>query len=73
MSQIQSRIAPAAGVVIGLGLIFWISLDGAFLFLPSLGIHKNLAIVLGTMAIFTIGFATGLLSKKPLDFQEKHR
>ncbi|PRY89167.1 sodium:solute symporter [Mongoliibacter ruber] len=73
MTQVQSKIAPIAGVVVGLALIGWISLDGLILFLPTLGLHKNLAIVLGTMAIFILGFSIGLLSKKPLDSQETYQ
>lgn len=44
-----------AGVIAGIVVIFWIT------FADDLPLHTNLAIVLGTMAIFIVGFGLGLI------------
>lgn len=57
ISKKATSMHAAIGVVTGLGVICWISL------FPS-GLHANMAIVLGTMAIFIVGFLLGMLFKK---------
>lgn len=62
-----SKMPAILGVIAGLliiGLVSWA-------YLP---VHKNLAIVLGTMAILLMGFFLGLIVKKgPKDFLESYR
>lgn len=49
------------GVILGLMVISWISLCEFFPNIPLPRLHKNLAIILGTMAIVLSGFFAGLL------------
>jgi len=49
------RVDAIIGTVCGVIVIGWIS-AAEFLHLPSSGIHEYLAIVLGTIVIFLIGF-----------------
>ena len=51
------------GVICGFAVIAWIS-AWKWLGLPDPGLHEYLAIVLGTMTIFIVGFALGLIIKK---------
>ena len=48
-------VAALAGVVCGVLVIAWISLASSF-HLPGIHLHEYLAIVLGTTAIFLVGF-----------------
>ena len=48
-------VAALAGVVCGVLVIAWISLSSSF-HLPGIHLHEYLAIVLGTIAIFLVGF-----------------
>ncbi len=55
----STRSAQAVvGVVVGILLICWISLSPAYFSSPF---HTNMAIVLGTLAIFVVGFLFGVL------------
>lgn len=55
----STRSAQAAvGVVVGILLICWISLSPTYFSSPF---HTNMAIVLGTLAIFVVGFLFGVL------------
>ncbi|MFD2200208.1 sodium:solute symporter [Shivajiella indica] len=65
LTKIKSNLPPVLGVILGLIVIGWISLSDFFQSLGflSLTIHKNLAIVLGTTAIFFVGFFVGHLIK----------
>ena len=56
-----SRGAAAIGVVTGVAVIAWVSLAEAWS-LPGPHLHEYLAIVLGTTAIFLVGFLTTYLS-----------
>lgn len=58
LSQSKSNIPAIVGVISGLLIIAWISLEEVlFIYgLPILELHKNLAIVLGTMTVFFVGF-----------------
>ncbi|MCL6258691.1 sodium:solute symporter [Aquiflexum sp. TKW24L] len=61
LGKTKTNIAAIAAVLSGLAVIGWISL-GEFLpeaIKPSFLLHKNLAIVFGTMAIFLVGFLLG--------------
>ncbi|EOZ92303.1 putative sialic acid transporter [Indibacter alkaliphilus LW1] len=61
-----TKISALLGVIAGvlhIGLVSW----------GYLPVHKNLAIVLGTMAIILVGFLFGLIVKEPRDFQENYR
>jgi solute:Na+ symporter, SSS family len=63
LTRIKSTIPPVMGVMAGLLVIGWVSLGDilhGFDF-PLIEVHKNLAIVLGTMAIFIVGFFIGSL------------
>jgi solute:Na+ symporter, SSS family len=65
LTRLKSKIPPFIGVLTGLLVISWVSLSemiSAYGF-PIIAIHKNLAIVLGTTAIFLVGFFAGLLIK----------
>jgi len=55
MSQKVRNVDAAIGVVCGVIVIGWISAD-TWLGLPETGIHEYLAIVLGTLTIFLVGF-----------------
>jgi SSS family solute:Na+ symporter len=63
LTQIKSKIPPVIGVIVGLIVIGWISLGDILqdIGLPTTQMHKNLAIVLGTLAIFFVGFFAGRL------------
>lgn len=63
LTQIKSKIPPVMGVIVGLLVIGWISLGDILqdFGLPTTQMHKNLAIVLGTLAIFFVGFFVGRL------------
>ena len=58
-----NKMAALAGCVTGIAVIAWISLAGLY-DLPGLHLHEYLAIVLGTTAIFVVGFLLTLLSKR---------
>lgn len=51
----QLAVSAMVGVVVGFLVIAWIS-AASWLGLPSSGLHEYLAIVLGTSAIFLVGF-----------------
>jgi len=55
MSRRVRNVDAAVGVVCGVIVIGWIS-AAQWLGLPSTGIHQYLAIVLGTITIFLVGF-----------------
>lgn len=55
-----SRGAAAIGVVVGIIVIAWVSLAGVWN-LPGPHLHEYLAIVLGTTAIFLVGFLLSLI------------
>ena len=57
-----SRGAAAIGVVVGVAVIAWVSLAEAW-HLPGPHLHEYLAIVLGTTAIFLVGFLLSLIHK----------
>ncbi len=61
LTQSKSNLPAIIGVILGLILIAWISLDELLIpyGLPMLALHKNLAIVLGTMTVFFVGFVLG--------------
>jgi SSS family solute:Na+ symporter len=59
----RRRMAAMIGVICGFLVIAWISAD-TWLGLPESGIHEYLAIVLGTLTIFLVGFAMTLLLPK---------
>ena len=54
-----SRHAAAIGVAVGIAVIAWVSLAKAWS-LPGPHLHEYLAIVLGTTAIFLVGFLLSL-------------
>ncbi|MCH6198415.1 sodium:solute symporter [Aquiflexum sp. LQ15W] len=63
LGKTKTNVPPIAAVLSGLAVIAWISL-GEFLpdtIRPNFTLHKNLAIVFGTMAIFMMGFLLGLV------------
>ena len=61
LTQSKSNIPAITGVIFGLIIIAWISLEELLRTYgwPILELHKNLAIVLGTMAVFIVGFVLG--------------
>lgn len=61
LTQSKSNIPAITGVIFGLIIIAWISLEELLRAYgwPVLELHKNLAIVLGTMAVFIVGFVLG--------------
>jgi SSS family solute:Na+ symporter len=63
LTRIKSNIPPVMGVIVGLLVIGWISLGDILqnFGFPATQMHKNLAIVLGTLAIFLVGFFVGRL------------
>jgi SSS family solute:Na+ symporter len=64
MSKRASSMQAAIGVIAGIVVICWISLSPAYF---SSTLHTNMAIVLGTAAIFIVGFLLGtLFNKKPV-------
>jgi SSS family solute:Na+ symporter len=63
LSSKVKNIHALFGVLSGFAVIAWIS-AWEWLGLPDPGLHSYLAIVLGTMTIFVVGFAACLLFKK---------
>ncbi|WP_373522720.1 sodium:solute symporter [Aquiflexum sp.] len=61
LTQSKSNMPAIIGVIFGLIIIAWISLEELLRAQgwPVLDLHKNLAIVLGTMAVFLVGFVLG--------------
>ena len=66
VGMMRRKVAAMTGVLCGFLVIAWISAD-TWLGLPESGIHEYLAIVLGTIIIFLIGFAVTLLLPKGSD------
>ena len=60
LSTKVKNIHAVIGVLCGFAVIAWIS-AGKWIGLPDPGLHEYLAIVLGTMTIFIVGFALVLL------------
>lgn len=63
----QKNVAGAVvGVIVGLIVILWLSLSNLFLGPEAIGnrFHTYLTIVMGTSAIFLVGFLIGLVKKK---------
>ena len=60
LAQKAKNIDAAIGVICGAIVIAWISAD-QWLGLPESGIHEYLAIVLGTLIIFLVGFLSAHL------------
>ena len=60
LSQRVRNVDAVIGVVCGVIIIGWIS-AATWLGLPESGLHEYLAIVLGTMTIFLVGFFLALL------------
>jgi SSS family solute:Na+ symporter len=58
LSRKTNNLAALIGVVLGILLIFWMSLSG------QTALHSYLAIVLGTILIFVTGFLLGLISDR---------
>jgi solute:Na+ symporter, SSS family len=58
LGKTKTNVPAIAAVLSGLAVIAWISLGEFFpeAIKPSFTLHKNLAIVFGTMAIFLVGF-----------------
>jgi SSS family solute:Na+ symporter len=63
LSKITDKLAAVLGVVMGVLLIFWMSLSGQTVF------HSYLAIVFGTILIFGAGFLIGMIG----ELQKKRR
>lgn len=68
-SRRATNTAAVIGVLAGVLVIFWISLSPVYFESGGLSnfkstLHTNLAIVMGTTAIFVIGFLVGLLTRK---------
>jgi solute:Na+ symporter, SSS family len=61
LTHSKSNIPAIVGVIFGLIIIAWISLEEILRTYgwPVLELHKNLAIVLGTMTVFVVGFVFG--------------
>ena len=57
-----SRLAAFVGCVCGVAVIAWISLADVWN-LPGIHLHSYLAIVLGTVTIFVVGFLMTWLVK----------
>ena len=57
------RWAALAGCLCGIAVIAWISLATIY-DLPGPHLHEYLAIVLGTMTIFVVGFLAGITAKR---------
>jgi SSS family solute:Na+ symporter len=64
-SRQKNTVGAIVGVVIGVGIILWMSLSNVFLSEDALGnrFHTYLTIVFGTTAIFLVGFLFTLFSK----------
>jgi SSS family solute:Na+ symporter len=60
MARRVKNIHALLGVICGFAVIAWIS-GWKWLGLPDPGLHEYLAIVLGTMTIFLVGFFLALL------------
>lgn len=63
MSHRVKNVHAALGVLCGFAVIAWIS-AWQWIGLPAPGLHEYLAIVLGTMTIFIVGFAACLITRK---------
>lgn len=63
ISRKADNVIAAISVVCGFLIIAWISAD-TWLGLPESGIHEYMAIVLGTITIFLVGFLLGLFVKE---------
>lgn len=76
ISRKASNIEAATGVIVGVLVICWVSLsptyftDGVWVNFRS-PLHTNLAIVVGTIAIFVVGFLLGKWLGKPQTAREK--
>lgn len=58
LSRKTNKLAAVLGVVLGILLIFWMSLSGQTV------LHSYLAIVLGTILIFVTGFLIGMIDER---------
>ena len=65
-SKQKNVIGAVVGVVIGLLIILWLSLSNLLLGPEAIGnqFHTYLTIVMGTSAIFLVGFLIGLFTSK---------
>ena len=65
-SKQKNTIGAIVGVIVGLGLIVWLSLSNLLLSEEALGnqFHTYLTIVFGTSAIFLVGFLFTLFKRK---------
>ena len=63
MSHRVKNVHAALGVLCGFVVIAWIS-AWQWIGLPAPGLHEYLAIVLGTMTIFVVGFSACLITRK---------
>lgn len=65
-SQRKNVLGAILGVVVGVVVILWLSLSNVFLGEGAIGnsFHSYLTIVMGTVAIFLVGFLVSLLSSK---------
>ncbi len=61
VSKSTRSVHAVVGVVAGILVICWISLSPTYF---SSKLHSNMAIVLGTAAIFTVGFVLGVIFQK---------
>ncbi len=64
LSQRVQNLHAVLGVLCGFAVIAWIS-AWKWLGLPDPGLHEYLAIVLGTLTIFVVGFTCTLFIKEP--------
>ena len=67
-SKYKNTVGAIVGVIVGLGIILWLSLSNVFLSEEALGnqFHTYLTIVFGTSAIFLIGFLFTIFKKGEL-------
>jgi SSS family solute:Na+ symporter len=65
-SKQKNTVGAIVGVIVGLGVILWLSLSNLLLSEEALGnqFHTYLTIVFGTSAIFLVGFLFGLIKNK---------
>jgi solute:Na+ symporter, SSS family len=65
LTRSKNNLPGIIGVISGLLVIAWISLEELLLSLdlPVLELHKNLGIVLGTVTVFFVGFILGWVVK----------
>lgn len=65
-SKQKNVLGAIIGVVVGLLVILWLSLSNVFLGPEAIGnqFHTYLTIVMGTSAIFLVGFVIGISNKK---------